>query len=131
MTDAVGTMGRYVPAAEGMLGRPAPLQEEQGKRDYVLRTGAVFLAALTVAEIEVTRAVLERGGRELNAIYKPFQDKPGVLGLVNGAITGGLGIVALELNRRGKKTEARIFVWTMIAAKAVVFAHNLRQLRKS
>lgn len=106
-------------------------QEEQGKRDNVLRSGAVILAALTVAEIEVTRAVIERGGRELNVIYKPFEDKPGVLGLVNGAVTGGMGLVALELNRRGKKTEARIFLWTMNVAKAVVFAHNLRQLRKS
>lgn len=108
-----------------------PVPEPRPQPDHVLRVGAVSLAALTVAEIEVTRAVLERGGREVNPLYKPFEQKPGVLGLVNGAITGGVGLIAVELNRRGAKKEARYLVWGMVALKAFVFAHNLRELKET
>lgn len=109
----------------------ASAADESTTPDYVLRSGAVALSAFTVAEIEVTRAVLERGGREQNPLFRKISDSPGVLGLVNGAMTAGLGLVAAELDQRGKKTAARIWLWTMVAVKGFVLAHNWRELDKT
>lgn len=97
--------------------------------DWSFRLGLVTLAAVTASDLETTGRALERGLQERNPILKPFADSYGLAGLVSGAISGGVALGAYQLHRKGKRTEARIVVWTWAAIRAAVVVHNVRQLR--
>lgn len=98
--------------------------------DWSFRLGLVTLAAVSFADLETTGRAIERGYTERNPLLRPFTDTPGVAGLVSGAISGGVALGAYQLHRKGKRTEARIVVWTWAAIRAAVVVHNVRQLRQ-
>jgi hypothetical protein len=97
--------------------------------DPWMRAGYVSLAAVSFADVDSTARALERGLVEKNPLYKPFTDKPAVLGLVNGAISGAVGLGAYSLHKRGHRKEARVIVWTWTAIKAAVVIWNVKQLK--
>ena len=100
----------------------------QQPADWSMRAGYVSLAALASADMVLTGAALERGFEERNPLLKPFAENPVSLGLAKGALTAGAGLVAYSLHKKGKRREARIFLWTMNLVTALVVIHNFRQL---
>ncbi len=98
--------------------------------DPWMRGGYVALAAASLADIELTGRAIERGLEEKNPLYKPFVQQPGLLGLVNGAVSGVVGVGAYKLHKKGKRTEARILIWGWTALRAAVVIHNVRVLRR-
>jgi hypothetical protein len=114
-----------------LLSAAAPVcaQDEKPAPDPWMRAGFVSLAAVSLADIDSTARALERGLVERNHLYKPFTDTPAVLGLVNGAISGAVGLGAYSLHKRGHRKEARLIVWTWTAIKAAVVIWNVKQLK--
>lgn len=112
------------------LAAPVAAQEQQ-KTDWGIGAAYISLAAVTVADIDTTGRAIERGLVEKNPLYKPFSDKPGMLGLVNGAVTGGVSLATHHfLFKKGKKKEAKIVIWAWTAVRAAVVVHNIKQLNK-
>ena len=108
----------------------ASVAQAQEKPDWMMRAGYVSLAAVSMADIETTGRALELGLKEQNPIYKPFVSNPGMVGIVNGSITGAIGVAAHSLHKKGKKKEARIIVWSWTAVRAFVVFHNIREINK-
>ncbi len=101
----------------------------QDKPDHFMRAGYVSLTAVSFADIETTGRALERGLLERNPILQPFTGTPGAVGLVSGGLSAGVGLGAYQLHRKGKRTQARILIWTWTIVRGAVVIHNVRQLR--
>lgn len=95
-----------------------------------MKSGYVGLAALTTADMSLTGYALGKGFTEANPLYKPLADSPLALGLVNGAVSGTIGLLAYKLHK-SRPTLAKAFLWTMTGLKAVVVVHNYRVIRNS
>ncbi len=100
------------------------------RADTFMKVGYVSLAAVSMADLELTGRGLERGLKESNPLLKPFAGSPGAAGLVSGALSAGIGIGAYRLDKDGKKKQARILLFAWTALRAVVVVHNIRELRK-
>jgi hypothetical protein len=111
-----------------LLATPAAAQE---KTDWGM--GAAYVAAGTIAimDIGTTERAAALGLQEKNPLYKPFVSKPGMVGLVNGTITGTVALLNHHfLFKKGKKKEAKIVMWTWNIARAAIVANNIRQINK-
>ncbi len=60
-----------------------------------------------------------------------MEDVPGGIGLVNGAISGTVGLAVYRLHKSGRTRTARWVLWTLNAAKVAVVAWNYRQIQRA
>jgi hypothetical protein len=118
---------------------PSVANAQETKPDYFMRAGYVTLSAVSFSDIETTGRALERPGMsESNWFLKPFADTPGMVGLVNGGLSAGVGLAAYRIHKSGRESGnprkvrfARALIWTWTIARGVVVIHNVRELRKN
>jgi hypothetical protein len=102
----------------------ASAQEVKEKPDYFMRAGFVSLAALTAADIDLSRSAMSKGAVEANPLYSNLP--PGAFGLVNGATNGVAGLIAYKVHKSGKRKTARAMMAIFLVAKTAVVIHNYR-----
>jgi hypothetical protein len=107
-----------------LLAAPAFGQQVEEKPDYFMRAGFVSLAALTAADIDLSRSAMSKGAKEVNPVFDDLP--PGAFGLVNGALNGAAGLIAYKVHKSGKKRTARIMMAIFLITKTAVVAHNYR-----
>jgi hypothetical protein len=118
---------------------PSVAAGQDTKPDRSMRAAYVSLAAVSFSDIETTGRALERPGMsERNWFLKPFADSPGMVGLVSGGLSAGVGLAAYKLHKSGRESGnprkvkfARALIWTWTIARGVVVIHNVRELRKN
>lgn len=113
-----------------LFSTPVAAQQKQ-KTDWGMGAAYVSLAAVTVADIDTTARALERGYVEQNPLLKPLTTKPGMVGLVNGAMTGGISLAAHHfLFKKGHKWQAKVVIWSWVAIRGAAAYHNAKALSK-
>jgi hypothetical protein len=99
-----------------------------------LKAGIVTLSAIAGADIATTAQAKERGTfREVNFVFEKMFDQPAMLGLANGALTGGVIYTVVQWHRseneiKRKASYVLIPAWALFRGAVVV--NNIRLLRE-
>jgi hypothetical protein len=109
---------------------PVAAQQQQ-KTDWGMGAAYVALASVTVADIETTARAIERGYQEQNPLLKPLVSRPGLVGVVNGALTASIALASHHLfYKKGHTRIAKAVIWTWTGIRTIVVVHNIRALNR-
>ena len=109
------------------IATPLWAQEAESKPDRFMQFGYITLTGLTAADIDLSRKVMDSGGREVMPVYRKLG--PGAFGFVNGAMNGAVGVAVYKIHKKQPKA-GRWMMAGLLAAKGWVVWHNYREYKK-
>lgn len=108
-------------------------QDVPARSDPVVRVSFISTCALAMADAAMTADAIARNrAEEANPLLRPFVGRPVLFGLVKGA---GDGLMLWSVAHADDWFESRwkryLFVFSLLAGKALVVAWNARELGKA